>query len=92
MLYDLDGHDYVDYVMSWGPLILGHAHPAVRAPSPRPRARHVVRHADRAESELAELVISMVPSIARMRFVSSGTEATIARCGWRAASPAARRS
>ena len=78
MLYDLDGHEYVDYVMSWGALILGHAHPAVT----RTIAATAMRGTSfgtptELESELAELVTSMVPSIARIRFVSSGTEATI---------------
>ena len=78
MIYDLDGHEYVDYVMSWGALILGHAHPAVT----RTIAATAMRGTSfgtptELESELAELVISMVPSIARIRFVSSGTEATI---------------
>ena len=78
MLYDLDGHEYLDYVMSWGALLLGHAHPAV--------TRAIVNAAMRGtsfgtptelESELAELVASMMPSIERLRFVSSGTEATM---------------
>jgi glutamate-1-semialdehyde 2,1-aminomutase len=77
-LTDLDGNEYVDYVMSWGPLILGHAHPAVV---------EAVREAalggtsfgapTEAESELAELVIAMVPSVEKVRFCSSGTEATM---------------
>ena len=76
---DVDGNAYVDYVMSWGPLILGHAHPAV--------VEAIVRAAERgtsygaptdAESELAELVVAMVPSVEKVRFCSSGTEATTA--------------
>jgi glutamate-1-semialdehyde 2,1-aminomutase len=78
MLYDLDGHEYLDYVMSWGALLFGHAHPAVS----RAIAQAIARGTSfgtptEAESELAELVISMMPSIERLRFVSSGTEATI---------------
>ena len=78
MLYDLDGHEYLDYVMSWGALLLGHAHPAV--------TRAIVNTASRGtsfgtptelESELAEAIASMMPSIRRLRFVSSGTEATM---------------
>ncbi len=78
LLYDLDGHEYLDYVMSWGALLLGHAHPAV--------TRAIVNAAARGttfgtptelESELAELVTAMVPSMQRLRFVSSGTEATM---------------
>ncbi|HZV77569.1 MAG TPA: glutamate-1-semialdehyde 2,1-aminomutase [Candidatus Babeliales bacterium] len=79
ILYDLDGHEYIDYVMSWGALLLGHANPAVT----RAVANALTRGTSfgtptEAESELAELVLSMVPSIARLRFVSSGTEATAA--------------
>lgn len=78
MLYDLDGHEYLDYVMSWGALLLGHTHPAV--------TRAIVNTASRGtsfgtptelESELAEAIASMMPSIRRLRFVSSGTEATM---------------
>ncbi len=78
MLYDLDGHEYIDYVMSWGALLLGHAHPAV--------TRAIVNVAARGtsfgtptelESVLGELIVSMMPAIERLRFVSSGTEATM---------------
>ena len=77
-LYDLDGHEYVDYVLSWGALLLGHVHPAI--------VKAIVQAAGRgtsfgtpteAESELGELIASMVPSIERIRFTSSGTEATM---------------
>jgi glutamate-1-semialdehyde 2,1-aminomutase len=76
---DVDGNAYIDYVMSWGPLILGHAYPPV--------IEAIVRAAERgtsygaptdAESELAELVVAMVPSAQKVRFCSSGTEATTA--------------
>ena len=78
MIYDLDGHEYVDYVMSWGPLILGHAHPAVtRAIAATAMRGTSFGTPTEFESELAELVISMVPSVERVRFVSSGTEATM---------------
>jgi glutamate-1-semialdehyde 2,1-aminomutase len=77
-LYDVDGNRYIDYVLSWGPLILGHAHPLVvqalrdaaalgtsyGAPSP-------------LEVELARLVQAFVPSMEMLRFVNSGTEATM---------------
>jgi len=77
-LYDLDGHEYLDYVMSWGALLLGHAHPAVtRAVSNAAARGTAFGTPTELESELAELVISMVPSIERLRFVSSGTEATM---------------
>ena len=76
MLFDLDGNAYIDYVMSWGPLILGHAHPAVVA-AVRDAAERGTSYGapTEAETELAELVIAMVPSIERVRFCSSGTEA-----------------
>ncbi len=78
-LVDVDGNDYVDYVLSWGPLIVGHCHAEVMrevqdamkdgssygAPSPR-------------EIQLAELVRERMPWVEKMRFVSSGTEATTA--------------
>lgn len=77
-LYDVDGNRYIDYVLSWGPLILGHAHPVVvkaletavslgtsyGAPSP-------------LEVELATLVQDFMPNIEMLRFVNSGTEATM---------------
>jgi glutamate-1-semialdehyde 2,1-aminomutase len=78
-MFDVDGNDYVDYVLSWGPLIVGHCHPEVMrevqdamkdgssfgAPSPR-------------EIQLGELVRERMPWVERMRFCSSGTEATTA--------------
>ena len=77
-VYDVDGNEYIDFVCSWGPMILGHNHPAVvdaikatltdgtsfGAPTP-------------LEVELAELVIASVPSVEKVRFVNSGTEATM---------------
>jgi glutamate-1-semialdehyde 2,1-aminomutase len=77
-LYDIDGHQYIDYIGSWGPMILGHGHPRVRkaivealelgcsfgAPTTR-------------EIEIAETVTEAVPSIEKVRFVSSGTEAVM---------------
>jgi glutamate-1-semialdehyde 2,1-aminomutase len=78
VLTDLDGNAYVDYVMSWGPLIAGHAHPAVveavRAAASRGTSFGAPTE---AESELAELVCDMVPSVEKVRFCSSGTEATM---------------
>jgi glutamate-1-semialdehyde 2,1-aminomutase len=79
MLYDLDGHEYIDYVMSWGALLLGHAHPAVcRAITNAVTSGTSFGTPTERESELAELIASMMPSIHRLRFVSSGTEATMA--------------
>ncbi len=76
-LVDLDGNAYVDYVMSWGPLILGHAHPAV-VEAVRAAANRGTSYGTptEAESDLAELVVAMVPSAEKVRFCSSGGEAT----------------
>jgi glutamate-1-semialdehyde 2,1-aminomutase len=78
MLYDLDGHEYVDYVLSWGALLLGHAHPAVTRAVTNATARGTsFGTPTELESELAETVVAMMPSIERLRFVSSGTESTL---------------
>lgn len=77
-IYDVDGNEYIDYVLSWGPLILGHSHPSVikalksavekgtsyGAPTP-------------LEIELAQMVIKAYPSIEKIRMVNSGTEAAM---------------
>jgi glutamate-1-semialdehyde 2,1-aminomutase len=77
-LWDVDGNRYVDYVGSWGPLILGHAHPAVIAAVEEAARRGTSFGAPtEAESELAELIVGAVPSIEKVRLVSSGTEATM---------------
>ena len=77
-IYDVDGNRYVDYVCSWGPLIAGHAHPDVRRAVELTVARGSSFGAPtEAEAELAKLVVEMVPSIELVRFVSSGTEATM---------------
>jgi glutamate-1-semialdehyde 2,1-aminomutase len=77
-LWDVDGNEYLDYVLSWGPLILGHAHPAVVRAVCDAAARGTSYGAPtEAEVELAELVRELVPSMERVRFVSSGTEATM---------------
>jgi glutamate-1-semialdehyde 2,1-aminomutase len=77
-LFDVDGNQYIDYIGSWGPMILGHQHPAVVA------AVHA--EVDKAfsfgapspgENELAELIVELVPSIEMVRLVNSGTEATM---------------
>jgi glutamate-1-semialdehyde 2,1-aminomutase len=75
---DVDGNEFIDYVLSWGPLILGHAHPAVVKAIANAAARGSSFGAPtEAESELAELIVAMVPSVERVRFTSSGTEATM---------------
>jgi glutamate-1-semialdehyde 2,1-aminomutase len=78
MIYDLDGHEYIDYLMSWGALLLGHAHPAVTRAITNTALRGTsFGTPTELESELAELIVAMMPSIARIRFVSTGTEATM---------------
>jgi glutamate-1-semialdehyde 2,1-aminomutase len=77
-LFDIDGHEYVDYVLSWGPLILGHAHSAVvKAVTQAAQRGSSFGAPTEAESELGELIRSLVPSVERVRFTSSGTEATM---------------
>jgi glutamate-1-semialdehyde 2,1-aminomutase len=77
-LWDVDGNRYSDYVLSWGPLVLGHAHPAVVEALSVAIGRGTSYGAPTAvESQLAELVIATVPSIEMIRFVNSGTEATM---------------
>jgi glutamate-1-semialdehyde 2,1-aminomutase len=78
-LTDVDGKRYVDYVCSWGPLILGHAPPAVLDAVRRAAERGWTYGAPcEAEVELAETVRQRMPSLEMMRFVNSGTEATMA--------------
>ena len=78
-LTDVDGKTYLDYVCSWGPLILGHAHPAVLDAIRGAAERGWSYGAPcEAEVELAELVRQRMPSIEMIRFVNSGTEATMA--------------
>ena len=75
-LFDVDGNRYIDYVGSWGPMILGHRHPRVLE-----AIEFALQHGtsfgapSRAEVELAEIVCQMVPSIEMVRMVNSGTEA-----------------
>jgi glutamate-1-semialdehyde 2,1-aminomutase len=77
-LWDVDGNRYIDYVLSWGPLALGHAHPAVVEALTATIGRGTSYGAPTAvENQLAELVIATVPSIEMIRFVNSGTEATM---------------
>ena len=77
-LYDVDGREYIDYVCSWGALILGHAHPeVVRAVAEQAKLGTSYGMTSPLEIELAEQIAKALPSIERMRFVSSGTEATM---------------
>jgi len=77
-IFDVDGKQYIDYIGSWGPMLLGHNHPAIR--------EAVIQAVEKglsfgapcpAEIEMAELVTSLVPSMEMVRMVSSGTEATM---------------
>ncbi|MFM8273738.1 MAG: glutamate-1-semialdehyde 2,1-aminomutase [Gemmata sp.] len=77
-LYDLDGNKYLDFIGSWGPMILGHCHPKVMdATLAAIRNGSSYGAPCEAETHLAELVIDAVPSVEMVRFVSSGTEATM---------------
>jgi glutamate-1-semialdehyde 2,1-aminomutase len=77
-LFDIDGNQYLDYVGSWGPLILGHAHPKViRAVEETARRGMSFGAPTELETELAELIMDAVPSMEMVRFVSSGTEAVM---------------
>ncbi len=77
-LWDADGNRYLDYFGSWGPMILGHAHPLVVEAIQRAAERSASFGASTAaEADLAELVVAAMPSIEKLRFVSSGTEATM---------------
>ena len=77
-VWDVDGNELVDYVGSWGPMILGHAHPAVVAAITEAASRGTSYGAPTpGEVELGELIAARMPSIERLRFVSSGTEAAM---------------
>ncbi|MFH1740107.1 MAG: glutamate-1-semialdehyde 2,1-aminomutase [bacterium] len=77
-LIDVDGNSYIDFIGSWGPLILGHAHPhAVEAVQKAAKNGLSYGLPTERELELAELVVSIVPSIEMVRLVNSGTEATM---------------
>lgn len=77
-VYDVDGNEYIDFVCSWGPMILGHAHPQVLA-----AISEAMQHGTSfgaptpKEIELATMVVDALPSVEKVRFVSSGTEATM---------------
>ncbi len=77
-IYDVDGNKYIDYVGSWGPMVLGHAHPAVVAAIKKTAANGTSFGAPTAyEVEMAKLVRKMMPSVEVVRMVNSGTEATM---------------
>lgn len=78
-LYDEDGNEYLDFINSWGPMLLGHAHPQIEeAVSGAIRDSFSFGAPTRKEVEMAELICEMVPSVAKVRMVNSGTEATMA--------------
>lgn len=77
-IYDIDGNEYIDYVGSWGPMVVGHAHPRVVKALQEAAARGTSYGAPTLlESELAKLVMKVYPSIEKIRMVNSGTEATM---------------
>ncbi len=77
-MWDVDGNKYIDYIGSWGPAILGHAHPEVVAAVQERAARGMSFGAPtEAELELAERLVALLPSIEQVRLTSSGTEATM---------------
>ena len=77
-IYDEDGKRYIDYVCSWGPMILGHNHPVIREAVERAVRDGLSFGAPtRREVEIAELMIGMVPNIEMVRMVNSGTEAVM---------------
>jgi glutamate-1-semialdehyde 2,1-aminomutase len=77
-LWDVDGNQYIDYCMGWGPLIFGHSHPPTEE-----KLKQVLRHgwclgtAEKFSLELAELIVSHIPWVEKIRFVNSGTEAVM---------------
>jgi len=77
-IYDIDGNEYIDYVCSWGPMILGHAHPEVlKAIESTARKGTSFGAPTLAETELAERIVAAFDSVEKVRLVSSGTEAVM---------------
>ncbi|GAB3012120.1 glutamate-1-semialdehyde 2,1-aminomutase [Bowmanella dokdonensis] len=77
-IFDADGKRYIDYVQSWGPMVLGHNHPAIRSAVLKAVEKGLSFGAPtEAEVEMAELVSTLVPSMEMVRMVNSGTEATM---------------
>ena len=78
LLWDVDGNKYIDYICSWGPMILGHAHPEiVRILEEGIRRGTSYGAPTELEVEIAEIIVDMMPSIEMVRMVNSGTEATM---------------
>jgi glutamate-1-semialdehyde 2,1-aminomutase len=77
-IFDVDGREYIDYVSSWGPMIVGHAHPSVVEAIKKAAEKGTSYGAPtEAEIEMAELIVNAVPSIDMVRMVNSGTEAAM---------------
>ncbi|WP_372776738.1 glutamate-1-semialdehyde 2,1-aminomutase [Mangrovibacterium sp.] len=77
-IWDIDGNEYIDFVSSWGPLILGHANPAIVEAVQKAAALGTSYGAPTLiETEMAKLITEMVPSVEKVRMVNSGTEATM---------------
>jgi len=77
-IYDVDGKEYIDYVSSWGPMIVGHQHPQVIEALQKALTKGLSYGAPtEAEIELARMIVEAVPSIEMVRMVNSGTEATM---------------
>ncbi|PNQ73816.1 glutamate-1-semialdehyde-2,1-aminomutase [Hanstruepera neustonica] len=75
-LFDVDGNQYIDYINSWGPMILGHGYePVVKAIIDKTKSGTSFGTPTEIETKIAELAVSMVPNIDKIRFVNSGTEA-----------------
>ena len=75
-LYDEDGNKYIDYISSWGPMIIGHAHPEIiNAVENQSRKGTSYGIPTELETKMAELVVSLAPNVDKIRFVNSGTEA-----------------
>ncbi len=77
-IWDVDGNEYIDYVCSWGPMILGHAHPKVVEAIKNQAEKGMSYGAPtELEVELAKMIVELVPSVEKVRMVNSGTEATM---------------
>ena len=78
IISDIDGNEYIDFLASWGPLIFGHAHDAILASINEAALKGTSYGAPTEyETEMAEIIINMVPSVEKVRMVNSGTEATM---------------
>ena len=75
-VWDIDDNEYIDYISSWGPMILGHAHPSViKAIKDKVEYSTSFGAPTQLEIEIAKLIVDMVPNIDKVRMVNSGTEA-----------------